>query len=60
MKKIPERTLETAWLIAAILALLAGFHKTWYQGLTNSYGFFLIFLLSLLMFLNRRNNRKSK
>jgi len=60
MKQIPVKTLEIVWLIACILAFLAGIHKTYYQGLTNSYQFFIIFLLSLLMYLNRRNHRKSK
>ncbi len=60
MKKIPAKTLEIIWLMVAILALLAGMHKTYYQGIANSYQFFIIFILALLMYLNRRNTRKSK
>ncbi len=60
MKQIPVKTLEIIWLTAAILAALAGLHKTYFHGFASSYQFFIIFLLSLLMYLNRRNLRKSK
>jgi hypothetical protein len=60
MKQIPVKTLEIVWGIAALLSLLAGLHKTWYHGFAVSYQFFIIFSLSLLMYLNRRNTRKSK
>ncbi len=60
MKQTPVRTLEIVWLIATLLSFLAGIHKTYFHGLTNSYPFFIIFLLSLLMYINRRNLRKSQ
>lgn len=60
MKQILPGILEIAWLSAAILSMLAGIHKTYFQGLVNSYPFFIIFLLSLLMYLNRRNQRIKK
>jgi len=60
MKQFAGKILEVVWLITAILALLAGIHKTWFHGIKHSYQFFIIFLLSLLIYLNRKNLRKSK
>jgi hypothetical protein len=60
MWKIPVKTLEIIWLIAAILALIAGIHKTYFQGFHKSYQFFIIFLLALIMYLNRRKLGKLK
>jgi hypothetical protein len=60
MWKIPAKTLEIIWLITAILAIIAGIHKTYFQGIQKSYQFLIIFLLALLMYVNRRNLRKSK
>jgi hypothetical protein len=60
MKKIPVKAFEIAWLVVAALALLAGIHKTYFQGFANSYQFLIIFLLSIIMYLNRRKIRKSK
>ncbi|MCB8995001.1 MAG: hypothetical protein H6538_05295 [Bacteroidales bacterium] len=60
MKKIAGKILEITWLIVAALALFAGLHKTYFHGFNHSYQFFIIFLLSLLMYYNRRNHRISK
>ncbi|MFP4366136.1 MAG: hypothetical protein ACLFQA_03480 [Bacteroidales bacterium] len=52
--------LEIVWLTLAILSLLAGIYN-WYQPESgDSIMFFVITLLSLMMYFYRRNLRKSK
>ena len=50
--------IEIVWLICAFLGLLAGIHKTYYHGFNQSYLFFIITLICILMYLIRRGMRK--
>lgn len=52
--------LEIVWLVAAILSLIAGVHKTIYLGINGSYFLFIITFISVIMYLGRRNLRKNK
>ena len=60
MKPGPGKIIEITWLVVAVLSLFAGMHKTLAKGFTHSYQFFLIVLVALLMYFNRRNNRTSR
>ncbi|MGF1586303.1 MAG: hypothetical protein ACFCUM_13340 [Bacteroidales bacterium] len=52
--------LELVWISLAILSFLAGIYN-WYQtGFNDSMMFFVITILSFMMFLYRRNLRKSQ
>ncbi len=51
--------LEIIWLIIAILSLIAGLHKTYYQSFSESYLFFIITFIAILMYSFRRYKRKS-
>jgi hypothetical protein len=59
MKIFPDKIFEITWMVVSLLALFAGIHKTYFQGFDKSYGFFIIFLLSFIIYLFRRNKRKS-
>lgn len=50
--------LEIFWLVVAILALIAGIHQTYMQGLKESWLFFLIACTGFAMFYMRRTLRK--
>jgi hypothetical protein len=50
--------LEIFWLIVGVLALGAGIHQTFRQGLKESWLFFLISAIGFGMFFMRRNIRK--
>jgi hypothetical protein len=49
--------LSIAWLIVAILALIAGIHKSVKHGLAESYPFLIIFLFAGLIFYLRHNRK---
>ncbi len=53
-----RKILEILWLILAILALAAGIYETFTGTFRESYRFFLIFLLAIVIFLLRRNRRR--
>jgi hypothetical protein len=56
-----NRILETVWLIVAILSIVAGIHKTYTDGgFRESYLFFIISLISFLMFFFRRRMRMNE
>jgi len=59
MKNKITYILEVAWLIVAVLSIFAGIHRTINEGLRHSWLFFLIALISLTMYLLRRNLRKN-
>ena len=42
------------WIIIAILSLIIGIHKTWLQGLNNSYLFFIFAVVAFFMYLIRK------
>lgn len=50
--------IEYVWLTAAALSLIGGVHKTYYHGFEQSWLFFVITPIALLMFYLRRHLRK--
>jgi hypothetical protein len=58
MNKSVYFILEVFWLIAGVLSLAAGIHKTIHQGLKESWLFFLISVIGFSMYFIRRNLRK--
>ncbi|UCG28916.1 MAG: hypothetical protein JSV24_06020 [Bacteroidales bacterium] len=55
-----NRILEITWLVVAILSLLAGTHKTVREGFGESYLFFIIACIAVLMYFLRRYLRKNE
>ena len=51
--------LEILWVITSALCLFAGIRQTYYEGFSKSYIFFIFSLTAFIMFLLRRNIRKS-
>jgi len=54
------RILEIVWITLAVLSLLAGFYNWYHLGLDESVMFFVITVLSLFMYIYRRNMRRSQ
>ncbi len=60
MQKSIIHILELVWLSLTVLSFLAGIYN-WYQaGFSESIMFFVIMFVSLLMYIYRRNLRKSR
>jgi hypothetical protein len=53
-----RKILEILWLILAILSLGAAIFKTYSDGFRDSYQFFLIFLLAVLIYAIRKQRRR--
>ncbi len=60
MSKIFRLILEYTWLGVAILSIGAGIHKTYRFGFQESYLFFVISFISVLMYMFRRYVRISQ
>ncbi|MBI5218881.1 MAG: hypothetical protein HY958_08120 [Bacteroidia bacterium] len=60
MNRLFRKILEYTWLVVAILSLAAGIHKTWRSGFAQSYPFFIMAFVSILMFMFRRFVRVSQ
>jgi hypothetical protein len=60
MNKNLTHVLEIVWLSVAILSLLAGIYNWYSHGAGESLMFLVIMLLALMMYVFRRNLRKSK
>jgi len=60
MNKKSAHILEIFWLIVAILSLGTGIHQTFHEGISRSWLFLLISLISFGMYSLRRNFRKKK
>ena len=58
MKKRIGAFIEYVWLTVAVLSLIGGIHKTYYHGFEQSWMFFVITPIALLMFYIRRRLRK--
>jgi hypothetical protein len=58
MNKKVTFILEIFWLIAAILGFVTGIYETTRHGLKESWMFFLITAIGLIMYYMRRNLRK--
>ncbi len=52
-----RKILEILWLILAVLSLGAAIYQTCSDGFRESYRFFLIFLLAILVYAFRRHQR---
>ncbi|MCB2197296.1 MAG: hypothetical protein KQH79_15660 [Bacteroidetes bacterium] len=60
MKNKFARALEILWIITSVLCLIAGVHQTYNEGLSNSYLFFIFSFVAFIMYLLRKEIRKSK
>lgn len=59
MKNKLSRSLEVIWVITSILCLFAAIHQTYYEGFSKSYIFFIFSFVAFIMYLLRRQIRKS-
>jgi hypothetical protein len=50
---------EILWVITAILCLFAGIHQTYFEGFTKSNAFFIFSSVAFIMYLLRRQIRKT-
>ena len=60
MKSNLARALEILWIITSVLCLFAGVHQTYYEGFSKSYLFFIFSFIAFIMYLLRKEIRKSK
>ena len=60
MKEKISIIIEYIWLGAFVLAIIAGSHKTYYHGFKQSWLFFAIAVVAILMFFLRRHFRKQQ
>jgi membrane protein implicated in regulation of membrane protease activity len=58
MSKIPM-ALEAIWLVLALLCMAIGIHSTIKIGIAQSYMFFILSAVAVLMYLLRRYRRKN-
>lgn len=54
-----SRVVEVIWIITSILCLLAAVHQTYYEGFTKSYILFIFSFVAFIMYLLRKQMRKS-
>ncbi|HBX49862.1 MAG: hypothetical protein A2275_03035 [Bacteroidetes bacterium RIFOXYA12_FULL_35_11] len=59
MSKLFRKILEYTWLVIAVLSVIAAVHKTYRQGFSESYPFYIITFIAVLMFFFRRYTRKN-
>jgi len=57
MNKIAALALENLWLILAVVTLAGGIYESVRNGLRKGYVFFILFAVSLIMYIYRRNRR---
>lgn len=50
---------EILWVTTAILCLFAGIHQSYFEGFAKSYVFFILSSVAFIMYLLRRQIRKS-
>lgn len=60
MKDKFARVLEILWIIISVLCLFAGIHQTYFEGFSKSYLFFIFSFIAFIMYLLRKEIRKSK
>ncbi|MCD4832769.1 MAG: hypothetical protein K8R31_03165 [Bacteroidales bacterium] len=60
MKNKLARSLEILWIITSVFCLFAAIHQTYYEGFSKSYIFFIFSFVAFIMYLLRRQIRKSK
>ncbi|NOQ24050.1 MAG: hypothetical protein GQ564_01700 [Bacteroidales bacterium] len=54
-----SRIVEIIWIITSILCLLAAVHQSYYEGFTKSYILFIFSFVAFIMYLLRKQMRKS-
>lgn len=54
-----SRVVEVIWIITSFLCLLAAVHQTYYEGFTKSYILFIFSFVAFIMYLLRKQMRKS-
>ncbi len=59
MKNKLARSLEIIWLITSVLCLFTAIHQTFYEGFSKSYIFFIFSFIAFIMYLLRKQIRKS-
>ena len=59
MKTKLSRIIEIIWIITSILCLFAAVHQTYYEGFTKSYILFIFSFVAFIMYLLRKQMRKS-
>lgn len=52
--------LEIIWLVTSLLCLIAAVHQTYYEGFSESYLFFIFSFIAFIMYLLRKEIRKTK
>ena len=60
MKNKLARSFEFLWVVTSVLCLFAAIHQTYYEGFSKSYIFFIFSFVAFIMYLLRRQIRKSK
>lgn len=60
MRKKISYVVEITWLILTIVCLIAGAHKTYKYGIGNSYLFFLLAFIAVIMHMLRKYRRKAQ
>ncbi len=60
MKNKLARSLEVLWVVISVLCLFTAIHQTYYEGFSKSYIFFIFSFVAFIMYLLRRQIRKSK
>jgi len=59
MKSKFSKALEIIWLITSVICIITGIHQTINEGISQSYIFFIFSFVALVMYLLRRQIRKS-
>jgi len=59
MRNKLSKALEIVWLITSILCFITAGHQTLNEGISKSYIFFIFSFVALIMFLLRKQMRKS-
>jgi len=60
MKNKLAQGLELIWLVTSLLCLLSAVHQTYYEGFSESYLFFIFSFIAFIMYLLRKEIRKTK
>lgn len=60
INNIARFTLEILWLAISLVSLGMGIYRTWLLGISESYPFFIISVIAILMFTYRRYLRRLK
>jgi bacteriorhodopsin len=59
MKNKLSKALEIIWLVTSLICIITGIHQTIYEGISKSYLFFIFSFVAFVMYLLRKQIRKS-